>query len=187
MSRVPPTPLLSPGTPSARNPSPRAVLLRFRGGRRKRGAALPLGETDRRKNAQCRALAPCSGAPLRGDAEWHIGIGHGHFLHPDAGTHGSYHIYEQHLAVLDHDYIALGHWEQQTRVAAGDGPVAAYSGAPDGLAGKTGGAVLLVHLESDGRVRLESHPVQPHRELMHHDDLPLLYGKPLPESPRATP
>ena len=132
-------------------------------------------------------FSPFAGAPLRGDAEWHIGVGHGHFLHPEAGTHGSYHIYEEHLAVLDHDYIALGHWEQQTRVAAGDGPVAAYSGAPDGLAGKTGGAVLLVHLESDGRVRLESHPVQAHRELMHHDDLPLLYGRPLPESPRATP
>ena len=126
-------------------------------------------------------FSPFAGAPLRGDAEWNIGVGHGHFLHPDAGPHRSYHITEEHLAVLDHDYIALGHWEQQTRVAAGDGPVAAYSGAPDGLAGGAGGAVLLVHLESDGTVRLESHPVQPHRELVHHDDLPLLAG-----SPRAT-
>jgi hypothetical protein len=117
-------------------------------------------------------FSPFGGAPLRGAAEWHIGVGHGHFLHPLAGSHSSYHIYEEHLAVLDHDYIALGHWEQQTRVEAGHGTVAAYSGAPDGLAGKTGGAVLLVHLEADGRVRLESHPVQEHRELMQHDDLP---------------
>jgi len=126
-------------------------------------------------------FSPFAGAPLRGDAEWHIGVGHGHFLHPDAGPHSSYHITEEQLAVLDHDYIALGHWEQQTRVAAGDGAVAAYSGAPDGLAGRTGGAVLLVHLEADGTVRLESHPVQPHRELVHHDALPLLHGVTIPQ------
>jgi DNA repair exonuclease SbcCD nuclease subunit len=123
-------------------------------------------------------FSPFGEAPLRGDADWHIGIGHGHFLHPQAGTHSSYHIYEEHLAVLDHDYIALGHWEQQTRVAAGDNTVAAYSGAPDGLAGKTGGAVLLVHLESNGGVRLESPPVQEHRGFLHHDDLPMLEGMP---------
>ena len=125
-------------------------------------------------------FSPFADAPMRGDADWHIGIGHGHFLHPRAGSHGSYHIYEEHLAVLDHDYIALGHWEQQTRVAAGDNTVAAYSGAPDGLAGKTGGAVLLVHLDPNGGVRLESHPVQDHREFLHHDDLPLLEGVPSP-------
>ena len=123
-------------------------------------------------------FSPFGDAPLRGDADWHIGIGHGHFLHPRAGSHSSYHIYEEHLAVLDHDYIALGHWEQQTRVSAGDNTVAAYSGAPDGLAGKTGGAVLLVYLEPHGGVRLESHPVQEHRDFMHHDDLPMLDGTP---------
>ena len=49
---------------------------------------------------------------------------------------------------------------------------------PDGLAGKTGGAVLLVYLEPHGGVRLESHPVQEHREFLHHDDLPILDGTP---------
>ena len=126
-----------------------------------------------------RDFSPFGDAPLRGDADWHIGVGHGHFLHPAGVTHGSYHIYEEHLAVLDHDYIALGHWEQQTRVNAGENTVAAYSGAPDGLAGTTGGAVLLVHLESHGAVRLESHPVQAHRDLLHHDDIPMLFGLPL--------
>ena len=139
------------------------------------------------RESTSRPTQPAQGSPLRGAAEWHIGVGHGHFLHPLAGSHSSYHIYEEHLAVLDHDYIALGHWEQQTRVEAGHGTVAAYSGAPDGLAGKTGGAVLLVHLEADGRVRLESHPVQEHRELMQHDDLPLLSGVPLPQPPITTP
>ncbi len=122
---------------------------------------------------------PFEDAPQRGDADWHIGVGHGHFLHPMSADHSSYHIYEDHFAVLDHDYFALGHWEQQTRVAAGEG-LAAYSGAPDGLAGHTGGRVLMVHLERDGSVRLESHPLREGAERMAHDDIPILEGSPMP-------
>jgi DNA repair exonuclease SbcCD nuclease subunit len=115
-------------------------------------------------------------APGRRQAAWHIGVGHGHFLHAQSADHRSYHIYEEHLAVLDHDYVALGHWEQQTRVAAGDNTVAAYSGAPDGLAGHTGGRVLLVDLEENGTVRLTSHPLHEDDEIVHHDDIPYLEG-----------
>ena len=122
---------------------------------------------------------PFENAPSRGEADWHIGIGHGHYLHPMSADHSSYHIYEDHFAVLDHDYFALGHWEQQTRVAAGDG-LAAYSGAPDGLAGHTGGRVLMVHLEGDGTVRLVSHPLRQGAERLEHHDIPVLEGSPAP-------
>lgn len=122
---------------------------------------------------------PFEDAPSRREADWHIGVGHGHFLHPMSADHSSYHIYEDHFSVLDHDYFALGHWEQQTRVAAGEG-LAAYSGAPDGLAGHTGGRVLIVHLESDGTVRLESHPLREGAERLAHDDIPILEGSPMP-------
>ncbi|MYB40757.1 MAG: DNA repair exonuclease [Chloroflexi bacterium] len=122
---------------------------------------------------------PFEDAPRRGEADWHIGVGHGHFLHPMSADHSSYHIYEDHFSVLDHDYFALGHWEQQTRVAAGEG-LAAYSGAPDGLAGHTGGRVLMVHLESDGTVRLESHPLREGAERLAHDEIPILEGSPMP-------
>ena len=122
---------------------------------------------------------PFEDAPSRREADWHIGVGHGHFLHPMSADHSSYHIYEDHFSVLDHDYFALGHWEQQTRVAAGEG-LAAYSGAPDGLAGHTGGRVLIVHLESDGTVRLESHPLREGAERLGHEDIPILEGSPMP-------
>lgn len=122
---------------------------------------------------------PFERAPGRGGADWHIGVGHGHFLHPMSADHSSYHIYEDHLAVLDHDYFALGHWEQQTRVSAGGG-VAAYSGAPDGLAGHTGGRVLIVHLEPNGEVRLVSHPLREGAERIDHHDIPILDGSPVP-------
>jgi DNA repair exonuclease SbcCD nuclease subunit len=125
-------------------------------------------------------FTPFNDAPGRGDAEWHIGIGHGHFLHPMSADHSSYHIYEDHFAALDHDYFALGHWEQQTRVAAGNG-LAAYSGAPDGLAGHTGGRVLMVHLERDGNVRLVSHPLREGAERLDHNEIPYLEGSPLPD------
>ncbi len=122
---------------------------------------------------------PFEDAPSRREADWHIGVGHGHFLHPMSADHSSYHIYEDHFAVLDHDYFALGHWEQQTRVAAGEG-LAAYSGAPDGLAGHTGGRVLIVNLEGDGTVRLESHPLREGAERLGHEDIPILEGSPMP-------
>ena len=122
---------------------------------------------------------PFEDAPSRREADWHIGVGHGHFLHPMSADHSSYHIYEDHFSVLDHDYFALGHWEQQTRVAAGEG-LAAYSGAPDGLAGHTGGRVLIVHLEGDGTVRLESHPLREGAERLGHEDIPILEGSPMP-------
>lgn len=119
---------------------------------------------------------PFEGAPGRGEAPWQIGIGHGHFLGPNALTHGSFHIRAEHLQATGLDYIALGHWERLTRVEAGEGVVAAYSGAPDALSGNReghGGHVLVINLCEDGGVRLEAVPVGQGPRIA-HDDLPFL-------------
>lgn len=118
---------------------------------------------------------PFEGAPPRGDAPWQLGIGHGHFIHPEALLHHSFHILEEHLQQADRDYVALGHWERMTRVAAGEGNHAAYSGAPEGLGGQSGGHVLLVDLMEDGEVRLTAVPLLG-GDPIPHDDLPMLRG-----------
>jgi DNA repair exonuclease SbcCD nuclease subunit len=125
------------------------------------------------------SFAPFAGAPARGDAPWHVAIGHGHYVHPESAHHPSFHIHEQHLAELEHDYIALGHWDRQLRVAAGS-RVAAYSGAPDGavaIAGRAG-RVLIVDLERAGSVRLTSHSLLDDVPPLDHDDIPILRGQP---------
>ncbi len=119
-------------------------------------------------------FAPIEGAPMRGDAAWHIGVGHGHYIHAEALTTGNFHIYREHIEPLDHDYVALGHWEVQARVAGG-GVLAAYSGAPEGLAGVKRQRVLIADLEQDGRVRLTSHSLNDGPALS-HDEIPFLEG-----------
>lgn len=120
---------------------------------------------------------PFHEAPPRGDAAWQIGMGHGHFIHPTAVLHHSYHIREEQLAAAGRDYVALGHWEQMTRVATGDAGVAAYSGAPEGLGGDSGGHVLIIDLMEDGQVRLTGVPLQEGAPRIFHDDLPFLHGR----------
>ncbi len=119
---------------------------------------------------------PFEDAPPRGDAPWQLGIGHGHFIHPQALLHNSFHILKEHLAEADRDYVALGHWERMTRVESGEGSHAAYSGAPEGLGGNTGGHVLVVDLMEDGDVRLTAVPLREGDHPIPHDDLPLLRG-----------
>jgi DNA repair protein SbcD/Mre11 len=120
-------------------------------------------------------FSPFEDAPPRGAALWQIGIGHGHFIHPLASTHHSFHIREEHLATSARDYVALGHWERMYRVAAGEGTVAAYSGAPEGLGTDNGGHVLLVDLLENGAVRLTGHPLHEAPPIP-HDDIPHLEG-----------
>lgn len=117
---------------------------------------------------------PFDGAPGRGEATWQVGIGHGHFIGTNALLHHSFHIRAEHLAATGLDYIALGHWERLTRVEAGEGVTAAYSGAPDALSGTrlgNGGHVLVVDLQEDGTVRLEAVPLGEGPRIA-HDDLP---------------
>jgi DNA repair exonuclease SbcCD nuclease subunit len=118
---------------------------------------------------------PFSSPPPRGDAAWQLAAGHGHFIHPKALLHHSFHIREDHLIEADRDYVALGHWEQMTRVAAGERTVAAYSGAPEGLGhgSEVGGRVLIVDLHEDGRVELQAHSLGDEPPLA-HDDIPYL-------------
>ena len=75
--------------------------------------------------------------------------------------------------------MALGHWEQMTRVAAGPHTTAAYSGAPQSLAvgSGLGGRVLLVELEAAGEVRLTAHSIEG-ADPLPHDEIPLLQGAP---------
>ncbi len=113
--------------------------------------------------------------PGRGEAAWQVGIGHGHFIGPNALLHHSFHIRADQLAASELDYIALGHWERLTLVEAGP-TLAAYSGAPDALSGNRdghGGHVLVVDLREDGSVRLEAVPVGEGPRIP-HEDLPFL-------------
>lgn len=119
---------------------------------------------------------PFEGVPKRGDAPWQLAVGHGHFIHPEALRIHSFHIYEEHLAEAERDYVALGHWEQMTRVAAGEMGVAAYSGAPIGLGSESGGYVLIVDLHEDGEVTLRAVPLAAGAPHLAHDELPYLRG-----------
>jgi DNA repair exonuclease SbcCD nuclease subunit len=140
---------------------------------------LPVQVWGRAHTEQDPRFTPFEQVPERGDAPWQIGAGHGHFIHPKALMHHSFHIRREHLAASDRDYVALGHWEQLTRVDAGERTVAAYSGAPEAL-GHTraiGGRVLIVDFYEDGTVRLTAHSVE-EADAIDHDDLPFLEGLP---------
>ncbi len=119
---------------------------------------------------------PFDGAPKRGDAAWQLAVGHGHFIHPEALRHHSFHISEDTLIEMERDYVALGHWEQMTRVASGELGLAAYSGAPLGLGGEAGGHVLIVDLHEDGRVTLQGIPLREGLPHLTHDEVPFLRG-----------
>ena len=118
---------------------------------------------------------PFADVPPRGEAPWQLAIGHGHFIHPRAVMDGSWHIREVDLAATDRDYIALGHWEQMTRVASGDKVIAAYSGCPEGLAYRKGGWAMVVDLMEDGTVQLTAHPLGEEPAMAHHE-IPILPG-----------
>jgi len=119
-------------------------------------------------------FAPLAGAPPRNGAPWHIGVAHGHYIHPQALLSGSFHIFKEDFRGLDFDYVALGHWEVQARVDGGD-VTAAYSGAPEGMIGVERRRALIVDLEASGDVRLSSHSLV-RDDRLDHADIPLLGG-----------
>ncbi len=137
--------------------------------------ALDLEVWGRPHTEQVRDFEPFLDMPPRGEAAWQVGIGHGHFIHPKAPLYHSFHIREEHLAAGDRDYVALGHWELMTRVAAGPRTVAAYSGAPEGMGAHSVGHALLVDLMEDGSVRLTGVPIG-EGPTIPHDALPHLVG-----------
>ncbi|MBL8700993.1 MAG: metallophosphoesterase [Alphaproteobacteria bacterium] len=81
-----------------------------------------------------------------------IVMAHGHYVAPQDWAHESHRswlISDAHLAAIDADYIALGHWERAA--AVGDGTVRAhYSGSPD-----TARSVNVVRLPEGGGVEVE--------------------------------
>ncbi len=155
--------------------APNLRLMRSPGGETVALAELDVELWGRSHTEQLADFSPLGDGPARGKAAWQIAVAHGHFIHPRAALHHSFHIREEHLRALDRDYVALGHWEQLTRVAGGH-VTAAYSGAPLGLGGGSAdGRVLIVDLERDGSVRLTAESLDGAPAIT-HDDLPYLRG-----------
>jgi DNA repair exonuclease SbcCD nuclease subunit len=72
---------------------------------------------------------PLDGLPPRGTLPWQIALAHGHLVRYDEDRHRSYLITSDEIAACDRDYLALGHWDVQRDVSAGD-VTAWYSGSP---------------------------------------------------------
>ena len=158
-----------------KNETPNLSIMRASDGETIHLETLDVQVWGRSHTEQLPDFQPFINPPPRGNAPWQIGVGHGHYIHPKALLHHSFHIREQHLIDSQRDYIALGHWEQMTRVSGGESVVAAYSGAPEGLGhvGEIGGRVLIVDLHEDGKVEITAHSVADKPKIA-HDDIPLL-------------
>jgi DNA repair exonuclease SbcCD nuclease subunit len=120
---------------------------------------------------------PFSNPPERAYDGWYICMGHGHYIHPNALQRHSFHISCKEILELNCDYVALGHWEQFTRVESGDKAVAAYSGAPESLAYESGigGRVLIVNLHPQNGVTLSAVSING-EPVINHKDIPYLYA-----------
>jgi DNA repair protein SbcD/Mre11 len=158
--------------------APNLTVLRAPGGETITFAALGVTVWGRPYCNQGPDFAPFAGAPRRRGtppraSTWAIGVGHGHYMHPESVTHPSFRFDEAELLDLDFDYIALGHWERQARVAAG-GIVATYSGTPASSADGHGG-VLLVDFNATGEVVLRAQSLGVGGEHS-HEAIPLLAG-----------
>lgn len=74
-------------------------------------------------------MSPLEGAPAR-NLRWQVAMAHGHWHAGHADSHRSWLIYDDDIAALDADYLALGHWDRPTPAGGGTVP-AYYSGSPD--------------------------------------------------------
>ena len=74
-------------------------------------------------------MSPLEGAPARSQ-RWQLAMAHGHWHSGHSDSHRSWLIYDDEIAALDADYLALGHWDRPTAAGAGTVP-AYYSGSPD--------------------------------------------------------
>jgi DNA repair exonuclease SbcCD nuclease subunit len=94
--------------------------------------------------------------PRPRSACWQIAAAHGHYVDAERDPNrliGSWLIHREELAVTDADYVALGHWNQATRVGNG-ATKAYYSGSPD-----YAGTVNIIRLRADGRVEVAHGPL----------------------------
>jgi DNA repair exonuclease SbcCD nuclease subunit len=72
---------------------------------------------------------PLLDVPPRGVQPWQVALAHGHLVRTADDRHRSYLITSEEIAACDRDYVALGHWDVQQDVSAGD-VTAWYSGSP---------------------------------------------------------
>lgn len=72
---------------------------------------------------------PLAEVPPRGAQPWQVALAHGHLVRTANDRHRSYQITSEEIAACDRDYVALGHWDVQHDVSAGD-VTAWYSGSP---------------------------------------------------------
>jgi DNA repair exonuclease SbcCD nuclease subunit len=94
--------------------------------------------------------------PKPRSTHWHLAAAHGHYVDEIRDPNrmiGSWLIHREELIATDADYVALGHWNQATRVGNGKVP-AYYSGSPEYV-----GTVNVVRLCSDGRVEVSQAPL----------------------------
>jgi DNA repair exonuclease SbcCD nuclease subunit len=94
--------------------------------------------------------------PKSRSTHWHLAAAHGHYVDEARDPNrmlGSWLIHREELMATDADYVALGHWNQATRVGNGKVP-AYYSGSPEYV-----GTVNVVRLRSDGRVEVAQAPL----------------------------
>jgi DNA repair exonuclease SbcCD nuclease subunit len=96
-------------------------------------------------------------SPLANPAEramrWHIAAAHGHYVDEIRDPNrliGSWLIHREELHATDADYVALGHWNQATKVGDGN-KHAYYSGSPEYT-----GTVNVVRLQDDGTIQVQA-------------------------------
>lgn len=100
-------------------------------------------------------MAPLAN-PRPRSARWHLAAAHGHYVDAARDPNrliGSWLIHREELIATDADYVALGHWNQATRVGNGQVP-AYYSGSPEYV-----GTVNVVRLQFDGRIDVAQTPL----------------------------
>jgi DNA repair exonuclease SbcCD nuclease subunit len=84
---------------------------------------------------------------------WHIVAAHGHYVDEARDPNrllGSWLIHREELDATDADYVALGHWNQATRVGD-ENKHAYYSGSPEYT-----GTVNVIRLQASGTVQVQA-------------------------------
>lgn len=95
---------------------------------------------------------PLAGYKKHREQHWQVVLAHGYYFRPDEQSDRSSPILAQEIAVLECDYLALGHWHHFVDVSV-NGVPAFYSGSPS-----TGGANLVI-LDPASGARVERVPL----------------------------
>jgi DNA repair exonuclease SbcCD nuclease subunit len=82
---------------------------------------------------------------------WHIAAAHGHYVDEARDPNrliGSWLIHREELDATDADYVALGHWNQATKVGDEE-KHAYYSGSPEYT-----GTVNVIRFQDNGKIEV---------------------------------